>query len=125
MVEPMVRVTAGSAWARWEPDTDSIDGYMELRNSSNETIDLVSAASPDYRQVTLVTTTHEEGEVVKAGLDKVPVPGGSLVRLVEGDDRLQLDLPTREIGPGDQVRVDLRLSDGSVLNVALPVRASA
>ena len=122
MPTPPVRVTPGTGRLLWIPSQRTSDAYLQLENTGDSDVALTGATSPDYEQVNLVTTADEEGEHVKAGLDRITIPPQSSIELRPGDDRLQLDIPTRTIRPGDEISIDLHFSDGSTVTV--PLRAS-
>lgn len=103
--------------ARWAWETQNLTAcaYMELHNTGEGSAALVSASSPDFRYANLVTSTDEEGERVKAGLDRITVSDGT--SLEPGDNRVQLDAPTHPLQDGDPVEIVLSLSDGTRLTV--------
>ncbi|WP_017615139.1 copper chaperone PCu(A)C [Nocardiopsis salina] len=111
--------------ARWAWETQKLTAcaYMDLHNTGERSVALVSVSSPDFRYANLVTTTEEEGEQVKAGLDRITVSDET--SLVPGDNRLQLDAPTYPLQDGDPVEIVLSLSDGSRLTVTADWGADA
>lgn len=108
-------IEAQNARWGWEKAGATACVYMELRNTGERTVSLVSASSPDFTFANLVTTTDEEGERVKAGVDGITVREETLLR--PGDRRVQLDAPTRPLAADETVEVELSLSDGTRLTI--------
>ncbi|GHD22925.1 copper chaperone PCu(A)C [Nocardiopsis kunsanensis] len=108
-------VEARNARWGWEKVGATAYVYMELRNTGGRTLSLVSASSPDFTFANLVTTTDEEGERVKAGLDGITVREETVLR--PGDRRVQLDAPTRPLAADEAVELVLSMSDGTRLAI--------
>lgn len=108
-------IEAQNARWGWEKAGATACVYMELRNTGEQPVSLVSASSPDFTFANLVKTIEEEGEQIKAGLDGITVREETLLR--PGARRVQLDAPTRPLAADETVEVVLSLSDGTRLTI--------
>lgn len=108
-------VEARNARWGWEKAGATACVYMDLRNTGERTLSLVSVSSPDFTFANLVTTTDEEDEKVKAGLDGITVREETVLR--PGDRRVQLDAPTRPLAADEAVELELSMSDGTRLTI--------
>ncbi|MFI9162451.1 copper chaperone PCu(A)C [Kitasatospora aureofaciens] len=112
-----------SYWVRWLPNALPAAGYVSLKNSSGERLDITKIKSPDYQRITIYETVFgaETSKMVKH--DKVTITTHGFA-FVPGKFHLQLEKPTRLITPGDNARVIFFLSDGKVFKMRMPVRTS-
>jgi periplasmic copper chaperone A len=119
---PRVQVT--DAWIRWLPANLPSGGYMTLTNTGTVPSVLVSAASPDFGQVSFHRSLTKEGVSDMAAVDTVTVAPHSSVRFSPGGYHIMLMQPKRSLQPSDRVLITLQFADGHSLEVAFEVRAS-
>jgi copper(I)-binding protein len=113
-----------SVWIRWLPNALPAAGYITLKNSSEQSVDVTKIKSPDYQNIAIYQTVNdaESSKVVK--LDKFTIPAKGEFALVPGKYHLMFEKPTHLITPGNDARVIFFLSDGRVFKVKMPVRTS-
>ncbi|WP_338859957.1 copper chaperone PCu(A)C [Mycetohabitans rhizoxinica] len=113
-----------SVWIRWLPNALPAAGYITLKNSSEQSVDVTKIKSPDYQNIAIYQTVNdaESSKVVK--LDKFTIPAKGEFSLVPGKYHLMFEKPTHLITPGNDARVIFFLSDGRVFKVKMPVRTS-
>jgi periplasmic copper chaperone A len=119
---PGVQVT--DAWIRWLPANLPNGGYMILTNTSTAPSVLVSAASPDFGQVSFHQSLTKDGVSDMVAVNSVTVAPHSSVRFSPGGYHLMLMQPQRALHPGDRVVINLQFADGHSLQVAFEVRAA-
>jgi copper(I)-binding protein len=113
-----------SVWIRWLPNALPAAGYITLKNSSEQSVDVTKIKSPDYQNIAIYQTVNdaESSKVVK--LDKFTIPAKGEFALAPGKYHLMFEKPTHLITPGNDARVIFFLSDGRVFKVKMPVRTS-
>ena len=116
---PAARVS--QAWIRWLPAGLPAAGYMTIRNDSDGTLRLASAASPDYRGVMLHHSRLAHSDSTMEMLDHLDVPAHASVTLAPGGYHLMLTQPTRALHPGDKVPMTLHFAGGQSLQVVFSV----
>ncbi|WP_052499242.1 copper chaperone PCu(A)C [Streptomyces vietnamensis] len=124
-ISTYVTVDPETRWVRWLPNSLPAAGYLTLKNSSDNSIDVTKVTSPDYQRVTLYQTVKdgESSKVVK--VDKITIPAKGEFNFVPGSYHLMFEKPTHLITPGDNARTIFFLSTGKVTKVRIPVRTSA
>ncbi|MCG1055161.1 copper chaperone PCu(A)C [Mycetohabitans sp. B5] len=113
-----------SVWVRWLPNALPAAGYITLKNSSDQPLDVTKIISPDYQKITIYQTVFDSESSKMVKLDKFTVPAKGEFALVPGKYHLMFEKPTHLITPGDNARVIFFLSDGKVFKVRMPVRTS-
>ncbi|MFJ9442864.1 copper chaperone PCu(A)C [Kitasatospora sp. NPDC101235] len=119
-----ITVREKSAWIRWLPNALPAVGYIGLKNSSDERLDITRITSPDYRSITICRTVTgvEASKTVRHDGVTLSAKGG--FAFTPGSYHLVLEKPTRLITPGDNARIVFFLGDGKVFKVRVPVRTS-
>jgi copper(I)-binding protein len=116
------RIVVHDAWVRWLPNRLPAAGYMNLTNTSNQGVDLVSASSPDYGSVMLHRSVSNGSTQSMEMVDKLPIPAHGAVAVAPGGYHLMLEAPRHKIAPGDTVHVQLRFSNGETVDTPMPVK---
>ncbi|MEU4064350.1 copper chaperone PCu(A)C [Streptomyces wedmorensis] len=124
-VSTYVTVDPETRWVRWLPNSLPAAGYLTLKNSSDEDIDVTKIKSPDYKSVTIYETVTDEKTSETVKRDKITIPAKGEFVLTRGKYHLQYEKPTRSITPGDEARTIFFLSTGKVTKVKIPVRTGA
>ncbi len=120
-----IQVITESAWLRWLPNGLAA-GYLTLKNPSEQPLELVSASSPDYEQVSLHQTVTQGTMSKMMKIDKLIIPAHQEIALAPGGYHLMLEQPTHNIVPGGTVQVQLKFADDEkIVNVTMPVRSPA
>ncbi|MCG1039714.1 MULTISPECIES: copper chaperone PCu(A)C [Burkholderiaceae] len=113
-----------SVWVRWLPNALPAAGYITLKNSSDQPLDVTKIKSPGYQTITIYQTVVDAESSKMVKLDKFTIPAKGQFELVPGKYHLMFEKPTHLITPGDSARVIFFLSDGKVFKVKMPVRTS-
>ncbi|MGI4902373.1 MAG: copper chaperone PCu(A)C [Janthinobacterium lividum] len=118
---PANAVSVSGAWVRWLPSGLPAAGYMTIVNHGSQTLAIVSASSPDYDSAMLHRSVHNGSSERMEMVDKLDVPAHGQIALSPGDYHLMLTDAKHKIAPGDTIHVEIDLSDGSKLDVPMPV----
>ena len=116
-------VSAAGGWARWLPNELPAAGYLTLANAGAKPVDLVSASSPDYGSVMLHQSVSNGSTSKMIMVDKLTVPAHGQVAIAPGGYHLMLMAPRHKIAPGDTVHVNLKFSNGAIVDTPLAVKA--
>ncbi len=119
-----ITAASNSSWVRWLPNALPAAGYITLRNSSDQPLDITKITSPDYQRITIYQTVVDSESSKMVKLDKVTIPAKGELSFVPGKEHIMLEKPTHLITPGDNARVIFFLSDGKVFKVRMAVRTS-
>jgi copper(I)-binding protein len=116
-------ISALGGWARWLPSGLPAAGYVTLNNAGAAPVSLVSASSPDYGSVMLHQSVSSGSTEKMVMVEKLTVPAHGKVAISPGGYHLMLMQPRHKIAPGDTVHVQLKFSDGAVVDAPLAVKA--
>lgn len=109
-------------WVRWLPAGLPAAGYATLVNAGDQPVALTGVSSPDYGAVMIHRSLSRGGMERMVMVDAIPVPPHGRAVLAPGGYHLMLMQPRHAIRPGMQVSVRFEFSDGSTIDVAMPVR---
>ena len=105
--------TVRDAWVRLGPGSmDMLAGYARIDNACSTPVEIVSASSPAFADVSLHETRIEHGISHMRGLATLPVAAHGSVAFAPGSLHLMLMDPTKPLKAGDQVSIDFTLRDG-------------
>lgn len=104
------------------PGMPNSAAFMEIRNGSAEDRAVVGAESSVSEVAELHTHINDNGMMRMRQIDRIDLPAGETVVLQPGGLHVMLIGLKRQIKPDDQVRITLKLEDGSELAVDAPVR---
>jgi periplasmic copper chaperone A len=114
-------VSATHVWMRMaKPGTDTMTGYMVLKNLSNQTLTLTTISSPDFESIEIHRDTNDMSNRLRVADVSIP-PRASLSFAPDGD-YLVLIKPVKKLYDGDLVTLTLSFSDHSSLTIMAPVR---
>ncbi|UAW64086.1 copper chaperone PCu(A)C [Mycoavidus sp. HKI] len=119
-----ITAAVNSVWVRWLPNALPAAGYITLKNSSDQALDVTKITSPDYQRITIYQTVADAESSKMVKVDRFTIPAKGEFALVPGSYHLMFEKPTRLITPGDNARVIFFLSDGKVFKARMPVRTS-
>lgn len=109
-------------WVRWLPAGLPAAGYATLVNAGDTPVSLVGVSSPDYGAVMIHRSLDRGGMERMVMVNSIPVPPHGRAALAPGGYHLMLMQPRHAIRPGMRVSVRFEFSDGSTIDVAMPVR---
>lgn len=116
-----VRIEGG--WVRKPPaDLPMLAGYARIANPCEHSVEIVSASSGDFADVSLHATLVEDGISRMRAVDSLPVAAGETVELAPGGKHLMLMRPQRKLRDGDTVVISFRLADGGELRGTFEVK---
>lgn len=99
--------------------------YLTLTNTGTQRDRLISAASPQAKQLELHAHTKTANGMMKMRrLDYIEVPQGASIPLVPGGLHLMVKHIKPDIKIGDRVDIDLKFASGSSASFKLPVVAN-
>lgn len=103
------------------PSAQVSAAFMQLTNSSQQAIQLVSASSPAAEVVELHTHTHHQGVMQMRQVAAIEIAANSTTSLEPGGLHLMLINLTQPLVEGQKVAIQLTFSDASQLNLEVPV----
>lgn len=106
------------------PGAGAMAGYLDLKNPGDQTVNIVSAKSDRFREVSLHQTVIEDGMARMRPLEDVAVAPGKTFMFMPGGNHLMLMGPVSALAPGDSVTIEFELSDGQQLKAAFTVRSA-
>lgn len=118
-----------NAWARRAPVAGGHGGgtangavYVTIRNEGGQADALVAAASDAAHLVEFHETVHDAGVMRMRPLSKLEVGPGGAVEMKPGGHHIMLLGLTRDLKPGDKVKLTLTFDRAGQLTVEAPVR---
>ena len=115
-------IEVAAAWIRWLPAGVPAAGYATLINTRDKAMYLISAASPNYEEVSLHRTVERGGTVSMVPVEKLFIGPHSTLDLGANSYHFMLMRPLKPLQPGDHVPVMLRFLGGASLTVEFEVR---
>lgn len=110
-------------WARLPPiDMPVLGGFGTLHNPCTADTTVTAASSPDFEEVQVHETRHEDGMMRMREVETLAVPAGESAELAPGGLHLMLMRPLRSLEAGDRVEVTFTLDDGTTVDAGLEVR---
>lgn len=103
------------------PGAHATAAFMELNNSGDEPVDVVSAEADGFQKVELHLSVNEDGMHRMIEQERITVPAGETVRLAPGGYHVMLIGPERSLEEGEMIAIDLGLGDGGGITVQAPV----
>ena len=97
--------------------------FMQLQNSGDKAIALVSAASPAAQVVELHTHTNDNGVMRMRRVPEIEIPAGQTTVLQPGGLHVMLIGLQQKLEVGGEVEVRLEFDDGSTRTLVAPIRA--
>jgi copper(I)-binding protein len=116
--------TVHDGWVRLGPGSmDMVAGYARIDNTCAAPVEIVSASSPAFADVSLHETRIENGISRMRALTVLPVAAHASVSFAPGGLHLMLMQPTLPLKPGDQVSIEFTLRDGRSIPGRFELRA--
>ncbi len=109
------------AWVRLSPPGANAAGYLELRNSGEETLRVVAVSSPAAERVEMHRTVVEGDVARMRPVEAIEVAGGGAVVLEPGGLHLMLIGP-KGLREGAELALTLTLESGETLAATAEVR---
>lgn len=116
-------VSAADPWIREAPPgADRTAAYLRLKNDGEEDAQLAHVSSPDFGEVEIHETVHEDDRARMEELDELKIPAGEEVKLEPGGKHLMLLEPREHPEAGQMLTLVLEFEDGTMLDLMMPVR---
>jgi hypothetical protein len=121
-------IAVSSAWARraagGHGQGQAANGavYMTIANQGAQADAVVSATSEVAKVVELHESKNEGGVMTMRPLSRFPLPAGGKVEMKPGGYHVMLLGLTRDLHPGDTVKVTLTFEKAAPVTVEAPVR---
>lgn len=115
-------VRVSHAWLRVLPGDLPAGGYATLENTGDAPVALVGASSDAYGHVMLHQSSQAGGMSRMSMVERLPLPPHGKATLAPGGYHLMMMHATRQVQPGEMVKVQLRFADGSTLDVDFAAR---
>ena len=96
--------------------------YMTIRNRGKQADRLINASSDVAEIVELHTTETRNGMTMMSRIEQVDIPGLKKAELKPGGLHVMLIRLTRDLNPGDTVKVTLEFEISGAVVVEAPVR---
>lgn len=110
-------------WARLPPmEMPVLGGFGILVNPCGTDASVTGASSPDFEEVQVHETRHEDGMMRMRQVESLAVPATGSATLEPGGLHLMLMRPVRALESGDEVKVVFTLADGGTVPATLEVR---
>jgi len=118
--------SVSDGWIRLGPaGMDMLAGYARIDNACATPVEIVSASSPAFADVSLHETRIDHGISRMRALAVLPVATHASVEFAPGGLHLMLMAPTMPLKVGDAVSIDFTLRDGRRIAGRFTVRAAA
>lgn len=116
-------VRAEGAWVREAPPSaTALAGYMTIENPSGETLTLVGATSPQFREVQMHEIVTQDGMTRMQQIKQLSVAPKGTLSFKPGSTHLMLIGPKQPLKAGDPVEIVLQWSPKGKTTVKTSVR---
>jgi periplasmic copper chaperone A len=116
-------VSVTDPWIREAPPgAKALSAYMKISNNSTEPVTLKSVSSPDFPMIRIHQTKMHEGMAHMQKQASLQIDPGESVTLEPNSYHLMLMHPVRSLQAGDEVKFQIQLSNGELLDVKAIVR---
>jgi copper(I)-binding protein len=129
LIIPIANTKAGNdihiadAWISEAPPTVRVvAGYMTIKNSSSDNIELLNVDSALFKRTELHLSYIENGIAKMRKQESLTIPAKSEITLAPGSYHLMLFDSNQPLKTGDQVPIELTLSNGDSLLVNAEVK---
>ncbi|WP_396202173.1 copper chaperone PCu(A)C [Gemmatimonas sp.] len=119
---PIERIAVRSGWARIADSGATSGAYLEIANNDTVAITLVGVTTDDAGAAEVHETMQHDGMAHMMPRTEVGIPAGDVVTMAPGGVHVMLINLRRALVIGDSVRLRLRFSDSTSVNVTAPVR---
>ena len=116
-------VIISDAWISEAPPTVTVQaGYMTIKNTSQQKIELINIESTVFDRIELHVTQMENGIAKMQKQESLTIPADSEINLAPGSYHLMLFDSNHTLVAGDHVPLELILSNGDTLLINAEVR---
>lgn len=113
---------ASDAWVRATPGSDVAAAYLTLHNRGSKAVTVIGVDCSVASMAMIHETTVKGGISRMRPHEQLVIPAGGTVKLEPEGLHIMLHGVTKPLAPGASVPLVLRLSDGTSVQIAAPVR---
>ncbi|MGA9854915.1 MAG: copper chaperone PCu(A)C [Gammaproteobacteria bacterium] len=113
------------AWLRLLPGDLPLAAYAHVTNTSEHTLKLIAASSPEFSDVQLHRSVVHDGMDEMLHLDAITIEAGKTLDFAPGGYHLMLFGRKHPLQTGQRIPVTLRFSDGSEYTAEFVVKGAA
>jgi len=106
------------------PGAGMMAGYLDMKNSSDQPIAVLSAKSARFGDVSLHQSIVEDGMARMRPLKDVVIEPGKTFTFAPGGNHLMLMDPVSAVASGELIIVEFELSGGQQLQASFEVRSA-
>jgi len=104
------------------PGASVMAGYMEIQNSSDKQIDIMSISSSSFKSIEMHQSREVDGFAKMQPQKKLSIPAKGKLILTSGSYHLMLIKPTQWLKHGDTATLYFTLSDNQQQTVVLNIQ---
>ncbi|MDH5710099.1 MAG: copper chaperone PCu(A)C [Gammaproteobacteria bacterium] len=116
-------LTFENVWIAEAPPSSSVMvAYMTINNASDQITKIISATSSSFKSISFHQTKHEDDMAKMEHMSTLTIPAKGNLVLKAGSHHIMLFNPVKKLKAGDQVVLDLKLENGDIINLNVPVK---
>ena len=113
----------GDAWIKNLPPTIPVRaGYMTIHNAQTHAISIIAIRSDAFASVGIHRTIKQDGMMRMEPVPTWSIEPESTVQLAPGGLHLMMINPTEPTKPGDTLKIEIELDDGSTQSLNMTVK---
>ena len=113
----------GDAWIKNLPPTIPVRaGYMTIHNAQTHAISIIAIRSDAFASVEIHRTIEQDGMMRMEPVPTLIIEPDSTVQLAPGGLHLMMMNPTEPTKPGDTLKIEIELDDGSTQSLNMTVK---
>ena len=107
------------------PGARVMAGFMEIYNSSSQSVDILSISSPAFNRVEMHLSKEVNGMAKMLPQKKLSIPAKGKLILKSGGYHLMLIKPNKRLLDGTKATLNLTLSNDKIISLNVSVRKNA
>ncbi len=104
------------------PGASVMAGYMEIKNTTSQAIDIIGISSPAFKQVEMHLSKETDGFAKMLPQKKISIAAHGKRILKSGSYHLMLIKPKKWLKQGDKVTLNFLLSNKNTLTINLSIK---
>ena len=105
------------------PGNTVTSGYTKITNNTDVTISIDSITSPDFETVGIHETIIVNGIARMIEIEQLNIPANNDVVLKRGGKHFMFFDPTKNINIGQNIKLNIKLSNNENLNFEVPAKS--
>lgn len=107
------------------PSARVMAGFMDIHNSGNQDIDIISVSSAQFDSVEMHLSIEENGTAKMLPQKQLTIPAQGKLVLTSGSYHLMLIKPLKRLLEGDKAALRFSLSNGETINLNVTVKKNS